>query len=301
MVELLVVIAIIGVLIGLLIPAVQAARESSRRAQCNNNLKQIGLAISNYDSAYQRYPAGKKWTGEREKPETYAIAWSVLIMPFLESSNWEIDFQKPLYDPANLPVTETIAPFYLCPSTYQLEPSRGEDHRLLPLPGGLPGAGLACIDYLGISGPEKDAENPNTGEEYGRQRGVLIGTKGLPDDDNLVEPPPIRPKDVTDGLSQTACVTECTGRGVDLKKDEIDSLNGAWASGSNVGHIEKQPNSTKLPNAWYKERMHSDHPGGVNTLMADGSVHFFTESMDEVVVTSVCSRDGEELVDETQY
>ena len=63
--------------------------------------------------------------------------------------------------------------------------------------------GLACIDYLGISGPDKDAKHPITKEVYGRQRGVLIGTKGLPLEDELIEPPPITSAKITDGLSHT--------------------------------------------------------------------------------------------------
>jgi prepilin-type processing-associated H-X9-DG protein len=163
---------------------------------------------------------------------------------------------------------------------------------------GLPGEGLACIDYLGISGPDKDDKNPVTGEKYGRQRGVLIGTKGLPDADTAIDPPPITPAKIIDGLSKTMCVTECTGRGVDVKRGRIDALHGAWASGNNVTHINKGVNEVKPPNAWYNERIFSDHSGGAHGLMCDGSVHFLSNETEKKVIRSLCSRDGEEPLGE---
>jgi prepilin-type processing-associated H-X9-DG protein len=102
----------------------------------------------------------------------------------------------------------------------------------------------------------------------------LIGTKGLPDAGIIVEPPPITAAKIVDGLSHTMCVTECTGRGVDVKNGQIDALHGAWASGNNVTHIKKGVNDVKPPKAWYNERIFSDHAGGAHGLMCDGSVQF---------------------------
>src|SRR5688500_6457991 len=84
LVELLVVIAIVGVLLALLIPAVQAARESSRRTQCQNNLRQVGLGLSNYESANKKFPAGKKWSGPPGDPSSFAMAWSSFLLGDLE-------------------------------------------------------------------------------------------------------------------------------------------------------------------------------------------------------------------------
>lgn len=302
LVELLTVIAIVGVLIALLLPAIQAARESSRRAQCTNHLKQLSIGLSNFESSHAKFPAGQRWSAPRATPGSYAIAWSATILPHIEQEALSdlIDFQYNLSDPRNLPATSQIVSVYLCPSTSLFEEHRSESGHLISL-GGVPGEGMACLDYLGISGPDKDAKNPATKEDYGRQRGILIGTKGFPDSDKLTDPPPIRAKDVTDGLSNTTWLTECSGRGVDVKKGAIDAIHGAWASGNNVTHIDKGINSTKLPDAWYDERIRSDHPGGSQFAMCDGSVHFLVDSTDKKVIRALCSRDGEEVLPEMPF
>jgi hypothetical protein len=199
----------------------------------------------------------------------------------------------PFTDPANLPATTEIIPTYLCPSTSRVEEHRTENGRLFNL-GSMPGEGLGCIDYLGISGPDKDAKHPITKVVYGRQRGVLIGTKGLPKEDELIEPPPITSAKIVDGLSHTICVTECTGRGVNVVDGVIDALNGAWASGVNVTHIDKGVNDTEPPGAWYNERIFSDHRGGAHVVMCDSSVQFLRDDTDKKVIRWLASRDGQE-------
>jgi prepilin-type N-terminal cleavage/methylation domain-containing protein/prepilin-type processing-associated H-X9-DG protein len=297
LVELLVVIAIVGVLIALLIPAVQAARESSRRTACQNNLRQVGIGLSSYESSKERWPAGKKWSGPPSESGSFALAWSSFLLEYIEQRplHEAIDFRVPFTDPVNLPATTQVIPIYLCPSTSYIEEHRTEEGHLVDL-GGLPGEGLGCIDYLGISGPDKYARHPVTKVAYGRQRGVLIGTKGLPFEEELIEPPPVTSAKITDGLSHTMCVTECTGRGVAMKDGAIDALHGAWASGNNVTHIDDGVNDEDPPKAWYDERIYSDHPGGAQALMCDGSVHFLSEKTNKKVIRSLCSRDGQESI-----
>lgn len=302
LVELLVVLAIIGVLTALLLPAVQAARESARRAECQNNLKQLSIGLSSFESAHQKFPAGQRWSQPRSEPGSYAIAWSATLLPQIEQEAIAdlIDFDFPLTDPRNLPATSQIIDLYLCPSTSNFESHRSEAGFLINL-GGVPGEGMACLDYLGISGPDKDSKHPTTKEVYGRQRGILIGTKGFPNSDQRTDPPPIRAKHVTDGLSHTTWLTECAGRGADEKQGRIDALHGAWASGNNVTHIDKGINDVKLPQAWHNERIRSDHPGGAQFAMCDGAVHFLTDSTEEKVIRSLCSRNGEEILPEMPF
>jgi prepilin-type N-terminal cleavage/methylation domain-containing protein/prepilin-type processing-associated H-X9-DG protein len=297
LVEILVVIAIIGVLIALLLPAVQAARESSRRTQCQNNLKQLGVALANYESTMKRWPPGKKWSGPTNDPKSFAMAWSSYLLNYLEEKviSDSINYKIPFTDPVNLKYTSTIVPAYLCPSTSDVEEHRTPDGHLFNL-GGIPGEGLGCIDYLGISGPDKDSKHPITKQVYGRQRGVLIGTKGLPLADELIEPPPITSAKISDGLSNTLCITECTGRGVSVKDGKIDALHGAWASGSNVSHIDGGVNDSKTPKVWYAEQIHSDHPGGANVLKCDGSVDFLRDDVEKAAVRWMATRDGGETL-----
>ena len=89
LVELMVVIAIIGVLLAILIPAVQAAREASRRTSCLNNLHQVGVGLTSYESAKKRWPAGKKWSGPPTKPSSFEMAWSSFLLGFIEGQEFK--------------------------------------------------------------------------------------------------------------------------------------------------------------------------------------------------------------------
>lgn len=300
LVELLVVISIIGILVALLLPAIQAARESSRRSSCQNNLKQIGLALANYESAHRSFPPGKQWSLPRTNPNTFDFAWSSVVLDYAEEQalHDQLDFKLPLTDPVNLPASRQPLAMYLCPSASRIESHRNELGQLFNL-NGAPGEGLGCIDYLGISGPDGEKSNPVTGEDYGKQRGILLGTKGLPDGKTLMKPPAVTTAKITDGLSQTMCIVECTGRGADVsKKGNVKSLNGAWASGGNISHIKKGVNDEEPEKAWEDERIFSDHPGGALSLLCDGSVHFLRNDMEPELIRSLCSRDGEEIIND---
>lgn len=132
LVELLVVIAVIGILVGLLLPAVQAAREAARRMQCSNNLKQIGLAIHNYESAHRVFPSGYVSYATRNgsapawaalDPTTWDAApgwgWGALILPYLEQSNVtnSLRMDRAIWDPVNRDTIQTQLPVFLCPSS----------------------------------------------------------------------------------------------------------------------------------------------------------------------------------------
>ncbi len=181
LIELLVVIAIIGVLVGLLLPAIQSAREAARRIQCANNLRQIGLALHHYHDTHQKLPPGcLQWRGPGRPANMKQYAWSALILGFLEQTNVyeQIDFNVPFDSPRNAVPAGVKLPFYLCPSAQE------------PLP-----TGRGKTDYGGLYGQRITARTAT-------DNGVFIYDIAL------------RFSDVRDGLSNTACVAEDT-RGPD--------------------------------------------------------------------------------------
>ena len=124
MVELLVVIAIIGTLVALLLPAVQAARESARRTSCGNNIRQLGLALHHVHDHALRFPAGWIATAADEQP---GWGWASHVLPQLEEGNLHerIDFKKPVFsstatDDIHREIRETVIPAFSCPSDVQI-------------------------------------------------------------------------------------------------------------------------------------------------------------------------------------
>ena len=120
LIELLVVIAIISVLIALLLPAVQAAREAARRAQCLNNMMQLGIALQNYESSHEMLPPGVvNLTGPiLDQPKGYHFGWMVQILPYCELKNVynHFNFKMGLYEAPNFTTRMTLVRGYLCPS-----------------------------------------------------------------------------------------------------------------------------------------------------------------------------------------
>jgi prepilin-type N-terminal cleavage/methylation domain-containing protein len=176
LIELLVVIAIIGLLIALLLPAVQAAREAARRTQCVNNLRQIGLALHGYHDLNQRFPPGGwQWRPGNDR-RFRQIAWSALVLPHLE--------QQPLYESLNLATAfdsvenatgaATVLSVYLCPSSRRQEPRS---------------AGLGGCDYGGLNGER--ITGPNN-----PPKGVMLYDRAFP------------AAAIRDGLSQTIFISE---------------------------------------------------------------------------------------------
>jgi prepilin-type processing-associated H-X9-DG protein len=321
LVELLVVIAIIGVLVALLLPAIQAARESARRTQCTNNLKQIGLGMTNYEVVKKHYPPGQfKPAGV---PTGGSLGWSCWFLPYIEEQslfsamdlkrdmratpNWQAD----LSGPTNTPIS-----VYLCPSMAQHQNRRGMDGRLTDFNNNgvyqeNSGEGLGAIDYLGIIGPGKNVTNQVDGKKYGDSRGILLEmTSGGPCFGTAHEckSKTITVRNISDGLTNTLLVVECSGRGVaDTNGDapggeNINELDGAWASSGNLGHIKLNVEVDGVsainppPHVnWAEEEIFSDHPGGANALMCDGSVRFLNDETHYSIYYALCSRNGGEI------
>ncbi len=186
LVELLVVIAIIGILVGLLLPAVQAAREAARRAQCQNNLRQLGIAMHNYHGAHGKLPPGcMEYRGFRDPPTRRQFAWSAFLLGYLEQGNLaaDIDWRVPYDHPANRPAAEMQLSVFLCPSARPPEPG-----------------GLGKTDYGGLYGQRITARRSDNG--------VFIYDRS------------IRFREIGDGLSNTMCVAE------DTRGPEAEWING---------------------------------------------------------------------------
>ena len=179
LVELLVVIAIIGILVALLLPAVQAAREAARRTQCSNNLKQIGIAYQNYADARKMLPPGYTATGTDPNVTTPGWGWAAYILPYMEEGNiyQQIDLTKPI-ETQN--VIQTVLSVYLCPSD-----------QVVPAPFDVTDDGKAFVCsaapscYAATVGDDASEVDADTG------------------DGSFFRNSKIRFKDITDGLSKT--------------------------------------------------------------------------------------------------
>ncbi len=284
LVELLVVIAIIGILVGLLLPAVQAAREAARRMQCQNNMKQLGLAAHNYESAYKIFPMGHMFSGHFNGSEHPTQAggtgwfWSAFILPFIEGTNTynAINFRQPFYthltdgiDPVSqaqnhLIIQQTQA-WARCPSDTAPETRN--------YGGSNPSAHTHCITSYTINAGSFHnslSTNQNTNPDYGNgiaRRNVSSKLGGI-----------------TDGTSNTFLFNERT---YFLTRDTtlygMINQNLGYASGRTSHGLSNgayRINPPKLP-AWgsTETSAHSLHTGGANFTRCDGSVSFISENI----------------------
>jgi prepilin-type N-terminal cleavage/methylation domain-containing protein/prepilin-type processing-associated H-X9-DG protein len=262
LIELLVVIAIIAILIGLLLPAVQKVREAAARAQCQNNLKQLGLACLNYDSAYGHLPPiSTVNTGK---------GWVTLILPFLEQDNVyrQYNLNRPWYDPSQQGVVTTPLKIVMCPS----DPVAGIEFN--GVANGVPFQ-AAPSDYFAIAGVNAVALQTGWSPPTGNLAGCLEVDATR------------RVTDITDGTSNTMMLSEMSGRPRVWVAGPKPSPTlpaktygfGAWAHNdahyvscfTGDGLVVPGPCVINCSNNF---GIFSFHTGGTNTIFADGSVHF---------------------------
>ena len=283
LVELLVVIAIIGILIAMLLPAIQAAREAARRMGCQNNLKQIGLAVQNYAQSQHHLPPPKLGAGQYNAMGGTFIA----LLPYLEESSrfGRYDATKTVDDAANLPITGMPVDIYTCPSMAK--------PRVVPEP--------ACPDEK--LGPGSYIISTRT--EYSKFA-ALDGAFANPTDDGHYS---LGIKHITDGTSKTLLVGETNFGHIKWLWSNCPTLNGTsmwgdqtWAHGYWAlawGHMAASyptvyNNSVDYASPISNRCFRSDHSGGVQFVMLDGSVRFLTNESDPNVRRALVTRAGGE-------
>ncbi len=330
LVELLVVIAIIGVLVALLLPAVQAAREAARRSQCLNNLKQYGLGALNFESTQKRFPIGV--TNDLNRGGVTAIpndryCWFHDMLPYIEQVALADGIKEHLDTAPNasvmnyVPALTTIISSAMCPSDSVSPKLHTAAPSLPPLSGkpedpghqGFHGnyIGCAASGYFDKVDPEGPA---HLAERYRGKSSVRIAR----DLDGILFPKSkVKMSEITDGASNTLLFSEL----ILVEDGELNDIRGRYCNpihGNVYFSTRRTPNTTEpdrhtwcggaeappqAPCVWPSGRglaiaTRSYHPGGVNACKADGSVHFISDSISPIVYRALGSRDGEEVVGE---
>jgi prepilin-type N-terminal cleavage/methylation domain-containing protein/prepilin-type processing-associated H-X9-DG protein len=267
LVELLVVVAIIGALVALLLPAVQAARESSRRSHCANNLRQQGLALIGFEGEHRTLPVG--CLDCLDEPKRFH-SWNSQILPWLEQSalRKQLDFSLPSYESPNIGVGGMALDVFLCPST--LEPEV-----ISPVK---PWKNAAFTDYGGVYGVGGRGQDKDANEEEWNKQHLKVAALGV-----FLYDEPIAYSDITDGMSNTVACAELLRR----RHAECE-----WINGNNIFAQEVE---TPI-NAAVKVSVGigSPHPGGAQVVFCDGHVAFLNEQLEQQTLNALLTRAGEE-------
>jgi hypothetical protein len=284
---LLVVIAIIGILVALLLPAIQAARESARKSSCRNNLHQVGIAIHNYESAFGKLPPGYKYQ-KGSQGNALGYSWTVMILPFMENQAIydAFDFTKPIYDNFNIDVREKHIDELLCP-TDDVSPTgfvEMGDERYA----------MAC--YVANFGtPDLDEDQEQLLGPQGRKWGPFYRNSKT------------KLREITDGLSHTLMVGErqngpfrtAGSHGVHIEYETT------WAGAvrdiddneDDHGHMVLFQTGHTPNHADSDDRdVSASHSGEALFLLCDGSVDSISEDIDEDVYFAMGTMNREELL-----
>ena len=303
LVELLVVIAIIGILIALLLPAVQAAREAARRMQCSSNMKQIALGLHNYASAARTFPPG----GITEGPCCYTksgTTWTICILPYIEQQALYDRYDQDSYNeaPINAEVRETFVSTYVCPTDQNI------DKDVVPYFFDIVTSGDISYQrgsYRGCSGrgdPTAGAwwsivQPIHAGKNFplpASWRGVLysVGYNDFKE---------VSFDDISDGTSSTLLLGEHATNNPEERRSLWARTFGAWNkstvvvdSRTLIGDVQQ---CEDLGGGWSCQRMWgSFHPGGLQFARCDGSVHFVDLNVDMNLLADMASIAGGEVI-----
>jgi prepilin-type N-terminal cleavage/methylation domain-containing protein len=327
LVELLVVIAIIGILVALLLPAVQAARAAASRTSCLNNLRQVGLAMHNHNSAFGFLPYSKR----SSKP---LRSWAPDLLPYLEQGNvvsnasydlkqnwWRNTIEETSAAIPNGLTSQTFLQIFICPST----PS---PKRLQNKKDGAAGDKIgACGDYFAPEGVAStiNAELPSNAQIGFGTAKFLPGALQPLDDAAAFFVSPSSLSDIRDGTSNTILIGECAGRedvwrDRTMRKADTEKTSatcarargGAWATNDNPYTIGSRtewctgansiPGPMKINNSnEYGHLYYSFHSSGANFGLADGSTRFINDSVALWVLAALTTRNSGEVTSGNDY
>lgn len=332
LIELLVVVAIIGLLVAMLLPAVQAAREAARRAQCQNQLKQLGLALHSYHSTFRAFPAGGYGDHSRQYVQTSAFT---AILQFAEQrpAAGAYDFDIDWEDASNHRVASAKISFLVCPSASQAHPATSPTWTATIAAAGAdwPEA-LGVSNYLCSKGPNDSwCLDPIDVRELGmfelnrsaRIRDVTDGTSQTfllgegaggsrwnlcelgdcpeiavhPTNGEVFHPvsPWITAEVVATNIKALAGIVGSSIWGTTLRPMNENPVMETFASQSNGGADLHDCRRSADGGPHATSGFRSDHPGGVQFLLADGSVHFVSEHVERAVYLARSTRSGGEI------
>lgn len=308
LVELLVVIAIIGVMVGLLLPAVQAAREAARRMQCSNNLKQLSLALHNYHSTYNKLPYSCS-------PQTGAVgtrqrgaSWIIRIFPYIEQNaaydqlifGGDFTMQDGPLPAQNFAVLNNlVVPTLECPSSPLPKTQTYTTNANGPVT-------LQMINYVGIAGSYWRGGTANivSTDPQTNAYGIAVHNGMLVPQSNTSRAASFASS--TDGTSNTMIVAEQSGYFIDLSGNKIDRRSngwrgGAWGNGAGANDWTQNVTTVRYPIGTFggtgndqpyaaNVALNSTHPGGINATLSDGSVRFLSESVNFEIITALSDR-----------
>ena len=298
LIELLVVIAIIAVLVGLLLPAVQAAREAARRAQCSNNLKQIGLAMHSYHSVYDTFPPAyiTAVVNNPALPETGpGWGWAVMILSDLEQKPLYqgINFSLQITDPGSMTARTTSPSAFLCPSNAGSGPVVATS-----LTGTAISTDLSAGQYVASAGQLEPGQFPasNNGVFYRNSRN---GTRDITDGTSMTLMVGERSRNVADAtwVGAVPIWQLCTNPKWQVQECGPPStmvLSHTGSAGTGSIYVPNSK-SSMVDDYW------SLHPGGCNFLFCDGSVRFIRESVNPSIFSYLSTRAGGEAISADQF